>query len=53
MENRKCKDCIWWSPSILACFYDANEGMRVFVGNQKACQWWNKPQNYDNLNEKD
>ena len=33
MENRKCKDCMWWSPSILACFYNANEGMRVFDGN--------------------
>ena len=29
MENRKCKDCKWWSPTILACFYDANEGMKI------------------------
>ena len=34
-------------------FYNANEGMRVFDGGQKACQWWNEPQNYDYLDEKD
>ena len=53
MENRKCKDCKWWSPAILACFHNANEGIRVFDGDQKACQWWNEPQNYEYLDEKD
>lgn len=33
MENRKCKDCKWWPPVILACFHNANKGMRVFDGN--------------------
>ena len=34
-------------------FYNANEGMRVFDGNQKACKWWNEPQNYNYVDEKD
>lgn len=43
MED-KCKNCKWFSPSILACFHNANEGMRVFDGETKACDWFNKPQ---------
>ena len=53
MEDRKCKDCKWWSPSILVCFHNANEGIRIFDGDTKACQWWNEPQNYEYLDEKD
>ena len=34
-------------------FVDRYEGMRVFYGDQKACQWWNEPQNYEYLDKKD
>ena len=43
MECNKCKNCRWFSPALLVCFHDANEGMRVFDGEQKACNWFNKP----------
>ena len=42
MEKNKCKDCKWWTPAILVCFHNANECMRVFDGDQKACDWFNK-----------
>jgi hypothetical protein len=29
----------------------ANEGMRVFSDNQKACKWFNQPQLEDNKDE--
>lgn len=43
MECNKCKNCRWFSPELLVCFHDANEGMRVFNGEQKACEWFNRP----------
>lgn len=43
VEFKKCQDCKWFSPALLVCFHDANEGMRVFSGMQKACEWINKP----------
>ena len=43
MGYNKCKDCRWFSPELLVCFHDANEGMRVFYGGQKACEWFNRP----------
>ena len=42
MESNICKNCRWWSPTLLVCFHDANEGIRVLDGNQKACEWINK-----------
>jgi hypothetical protein len=29
MES-KCKDCVWYSPALFACFHRDNEGRRVF-----------------------
>ena len=49
--DKCCKDCKWYSSALLVCFHMANEGMRVFSGNQKACKWFNQPQLDNNEDE--
>lgn len=42
MKDR-CKDCIWYSPSLFACFHKDNEGRRVFE-KDPACEKIEKKQ---------